>query len=251
MAKSNVYLFANWKMYLDLAESEKLAKEVGKLGKKMPNKIKMTIFPSALAFGTVIKTLKNSVIAVGAQNVHQEDKGGYTGEVSAVMYKNAGAKYALVGHSERRHLFHETNHEVKIKMEAILNNKLIPVLCVGETQKERDSVKEKEVVEIQLRSALDGLKWGKNPQLIIAYEPVWAIGTGNHCDPSQAQTMCELALKMATHLAKDVKIVVLYGGSVNSDNVSEFIKQPNINGILVGGASAKLDSWSKIVHNAS
>ena len=251
MSKSNVYLFANWKMYLNLAESEKLAKEVGKLGKKMPKKIKMAIFPSALAFSTVAKSLKNSVVSVGAQNMHSEDKGGYTGEVSAVMYKTAGAKYALIGHSERRHLFHETNHEVKMKMEAALSNKLIPVLCVGETQKERDDKKAKEVVEIQLRSALDGLKWGKNAQLIVAYEPVWAIGTGKHCDPMQAQIMSELVLKMATYLAKDVKITILYGGSVNGDNVDEFIKQPSIRGILVGGASTKLDSWSQIVHNAS
>jgi triosephosphate isomerase len=250
MTKSNIYLFSNWKMYLDLAESEKLAKALVKNCKKMSKKIKMAIFPSALSFVSVAKILKKSVLQIGAQNMHFEDKGGFTGEVAATMYKASGANYVLVGHSERRHLFHETNHEVQMKMEAALNNKLIPILCVGETIKEREERKAKEVVEIQLRSALHGVVWSKNSQLIVAYEPVWAIGTGKHCDPAEAQKMSEIIFQIVDNLAPGLKLIVLYGGSVNGENVADFMKQPNINGILVGGASSKLDSWMQIMHNA-
>ncbi len=245
-----VYLFANWKMYLNFDESSVLAKGLKKVSKKNSSKIKMTVFPGALSFQSVVQILKNTNIDCGAQNIHWEDKGGFTGEVSAVMYKMAGAKYTLVGHSERRHLFHESNHEVRQKMGTALNLGLTPVLCVGETDKERKDGKVKEIVEIQLRAALDGLKWKAKTKLIIAYEPVWAIGTGNHCDPLEAEKMCQLISGMAKILEPDVQIVMLYGGSVKGDNVADFMKQPSISGALVGGASAKLDSWLQIVHNA-
>lgn len=245
-----VYLFANWKMYLDYDDSNILANALVDASFDFAKKIKMVVFPSALSFYPVAQVLGDVGIACGAQNVHFEDKGGFTGENSAVMYKNAGAKFTLVGHSERRHLFGETNHDVHQKMEAALSFGLTPVLCVGETAKERKADKAKDVVEIQLRAALDSLKWKPKAKLFVAYEPVWAIGTGNNCDPIEAEKMCLMIEKMATVLAKDVEVVVLYGGSVNGGNIKEFIKQPNINGVLVGGASAKLDTWLQIVQNA-
>ncbi|MFA6547391.1 MAG: triose-phosphate isomerase [Candidatus Magasanikbacteria bacterium] len=250
-ASKKVYLFANWKMYLDYDESNILANALVSASGNFAKKIKMVVFPSALSFYPVAQVLGDAGVGSGAQNLYFEDKGGFTGENSAVMYKNAGAKYALVGHSERRHLFHETNHDVRQKMETILSVGLIPVLCVGETDKERKDGKAKDAVEIQLRAALDRLKWKPKSKLIIAYEPVWAVGTGNHCDPIEAEKMCAMIFKMASNLAKDTEVVVLYGGSVSGDNIKDFMKQPNISGVLVGGASAKLDSWLKIVQNAS
>ncbi len=246
-----VYLFANWKMYLDYDECNILANALVVASTDFAKKIKMVIFSSALSFYPVAQVLSDVGIASGAQNVHFEDKGGFTGENSAVMYKNAGAKFSLVGHSERRHLFGETNHEVHQKMEASLSVDLIPVLCVGETSKERKADKAKDVVEIQLRAALDNLKWKPKSKLFIAYEPVWAIGTGNHCDPIEAEKMCAMIVKMANSLAKETEVVLLYGGSANGGNIKEFLKQPSISGVLVGGASTKLDSWLQIVQNAS
>lgn len=258
MAKTNIYLFANWKMYLDLPESEKLAKNFAKLSKKLPNKTKMAIFPSALAFASAVKILKKTNVGVGAQNVYFEDKGGFTGEISAVMYKNNGAKYALVGHSERRHLFHETNHEVRMKMEALLSVGVVPVLCVGETAQEREDRKTEDTIEIQLRAALHALNWSKNKKIIIAYEPVWAISkglgpddVGKHCDHIEAERVHEFIKKTVRQLLKEVEPIVLFGGSVRANTVKEYLKQPNIDGVLVGAASTRLDSWKDIVHNAN
>jgi len=249
-ASKKVYLFANWKMYLDYDESNILANALAVGSLDFSKKIKMVVFPSALSFYPVTQALGDVGVASGAQSVYFEDKGGFTGENSAVMYKNAGAKFSLIGHSERRHLFGETNHDVHQKMEAVLSVGLVPVLCVGETDKERNAGKAKDVVEIQLRAALDRLKWKPKTKLFVAYEPVWAIGTGNHCDPIEAEKMCAMIFKMASSLAKEAEVVVLYGGSVNGENIKEFLKQPSINGVLVGGASAKLDSWLQIVQNA-
>ncbi len=244
-----VYLFANWKMYLDYDESNILANALAGASVNFAKKIKMVIFPSALSFYPVAQVLDDIGIASGAQNVHFEDRGGYTGENSAMMYKNAGAKFSLIGHSERRHLFGETNHEVHQKMETALSVGLTPILCVGETAKERKGNKAKDVVEIQLRAALDNLKWKPKDKLFIAYEPVWAIGTGNHCDPIEAEKMCVMIFKMASMLAKGLEVIILYGGSVNEGNIRDFLKQPDISGVLVGGASSKLDTWLQIVQN--
>jgi len=249
-ASKKVYLFANWKMYLDYDESNILANALALVSPNFAKNVKLVVFPSALSFYPVAQVLGDVGISSGAQNVYFEDKGGFTGENSAIMYKNAGAKFTLVGHSERRHLFHESNHEVHQKMEAALSFGLTPVLCVGETAKERKTDKAKEVIEIQLRAALDNLNWKSKAKLFIAYEPVWAIGTGNNCDPIEAEKMCALIQKIGNALSKDVEVVVLYGGSVNGKNIKEFMKQSSISGVLVGGASAKLDSWLEIVQNA-
>jgi len=250
MASKKVYLFANWKMYLDFDESNLLANAIANIADTFSKKIEMAIFPSALSFYNVAQVLDDVKIKIGAQNVNPEDKGGFTGEVSAFMYKEAGAKYALVGHSERRHLYHETDHDVRVKMESVLENGLVPVLCVGETEKERKNNKQKEVIEVQLRSALQNLKLKKNKKIIIAYEPVWAIGTGKHCDFLEANEMCVMVSKMAKILVKDAEVITLYGGSVKEGDVGQFLKEASIDGVLVGGASTNLDSWKKIVQNS-
>ena len=241
------YLFANWKMYLDLAESVNLATALKKEEAGFADKVKMVLFPSALAMNEVAKVMRGAVTAVGAQNVHWVDKGGYTGEVSAPMCAAAGSQYALVGHSERRHLFHETNHEVRQKIEAVLGAGLTPVLCAGEKTEERDAGKTLEAVEIQLRAAFDGLTWPAGRELIVAYEPVWAIGTGNACDPAEAEKAHKYINDLMGELMPGIIPVLLYGGSVRPNNVADYLRQEHVQGVLVGGASAKLESWVEIV----
>lgn len=241
------YLFANWKMYLDLAESVSLAAALKKEEANFASKVKMALFPSALAMNEVAKVMQGSQTAVGAQNVHWVDKGGYTGEVSAPMYAAVGGQYVLVGHSERRHLFHETNHEVRQKIEAVLGAGLTPVVCVGEKTEERDAGKTLEVVEIQLRAAFDGLTWPAGRELVVAYEPVWAIGTGNACDPGEAEKVHQYIYNLMGKLMPGIIPVLLYGGSVRPNNVADYLHQEHVQGVLVGGASAKLESWMEIV----
>jgi len=183
------YLFANWKMYLDYDESNILANALANEAKNFSGEISLAVFPGALSLYSAGQALNDVGIGVGAQNVYWVDKGGYTGETSAAMFKAAGCKYALVGHSERRHVFHESNHDTREKIEAVLAAGLIPVLCVGETLNERQEGKAEEIVEIQLRSALHNLVWPENRELIIAYEPVWAIGTGEACNADEAERM--------------------------------------------------------------
>ena len=233
-------------MYLDYDESNILANAIADGAKSISKDIKMAIFPSALALYPVGQVLQDVGISVGAQNVHWDDKGGNTGEVSAHMFKSAGCEYALAGHSERRHLFHETNHEVRQKVEGILAAGLTPVICVGETEKERQDNKTEEIIEIQIRAAFHNIVWPKDQELIVAYEPVWAIGTGENCDPLEAERMHELIKKQVVALT-GVTPVILYGGSVKPENVTEYLKNPNINGVLVGSASANLESWMRIV----
>lgn len=245
------YLFANWKMYLDYDESNILANALANEAKNFAGDVLMAVFPGALSLYSAGQVLNDVGIGVGAQNVYWVDKGGYTGEISAAMFRAAGCKYALVGHSERRHVFHESNHDVRQKIEAVLAAGLVPVLCVGETLNERQEGKTDEVVEVQLRAALHDLVWPENRELIIAYEPVWAIGTGEACSAAEAERMHGLIGKWAGDLLPAAAPVILYGGSVRPDNVSEYLSSPHIDGVLVGGASAKLDSWMEIINKAS
>ncbi len=233
-------------MYLDYDESNILANAIADRVKSIPKNVKMAIFPGALALYPVGQVLQDAGISVGAQNTYWLEKGGYTGEVSAPMYKSAGCEYALVGHSERRHLFNETNHEVRQKVEAILAADLTPVICVGETEKERKENKTEETIEIQVRAAFHNIVWPKDRELIVAYEPVWAIGTGNNCDPLEAERMHELIKKQIVVLT-GITPVILYGGSVKPENIAGYLKNPNINGVLVGSASANYKSWMEIV----
>jgi triosephosphate isomerase len=244
--KSKIYLFANWKMYLDYDESNILANAIADKKKEIPSSVKMAIFPSALALYPVGQVLHDVGISLGAQNVYWQEKGGDTGEVSAKMYKEAGCEYALVGHSERRHLFGETNSEVRQKLEAILATGLTPVICVGETEEERQANKTEEITETQIKAAFQNIAWPKDKELIVAYEPVWAIGTGKNCDPLEAARMHE-EIKKQVIVLTGITPVILYGGSVKPENVAEYLKNRSINGVLVGSASTNLESWMNIV----
>ena len=247
MTSKKLYFFANWKMYLDFDESNILANGLAEALKNEKRDCEMVIFPSALALQTVTQTLGDIGIKTGIQNGYWVDKGGYTGEISFVMSQNIGCQYALIGHSERRHQFGETNHEVRMKMENILvDTKLTPVLCVGETQQEKEDGKTQEVLEAQLRSAYDSLEWDEKRMLIVAYEPVWAIGTGNACEPLEAQIQHEYIKKIIKNLLPKAEPIILYGGSVNAENISSYLMQNDIDGVLVGGSSTKIESWLNI-----
>lgn len=252
-----LYLMANWKMYVGPKEAGALAKRSLGLAKKMPRGVNLVLFPSALSFSEVKKLIGKSKVAAGAQNVYWVGRGGETGEVSAQMYKEAGAKYALVGHSERRHLFHENNHDVRQKIEAALAVGLIPVLCVGETKNEKQNGDAEEVIEAHLRAAYTEINWPKKTPLIIAYEPVWAIShgagknqQGEYCDPKKAEQTHLLIKHFTTALVPGVAPVVLYGGSVRPNTVVDYVAMPNVDGVLVGAASTKPPEWEAIVKNA-
>lgn len=237
------YIFGNWKMYLDFDESNILARAL--LLEKFNNeKIKLAVFPSTLAVREVIMGLEGSVFSVGSQNVSWVDKGGYTGAVSAQMFKDVGCEYALVGHSERRHIFGETNEDIKKKLQVCLEIGLTPVLCIGETKEEKSNGERNICLQEQL-NVLEGLNL-KDKEIIIAYEPVWAVGTGNACDPTEAE---EVHYWIKNELKKytDKNIILLYGGSVKVDNVVSYVSLSNIDGVLVGGASTKLETFISLI----
>lgn len=249
-----VYLFANWKMYLSYDESLALSRELKKMFKGLPRQAHLVLFPSALAMTGVKDELQGSLVPLGAQNTYWVDRGGYTGEVSAAMYKAVGVEYALVGHSERRTIFHETDHDARQKIEALLAVGMTPVVCVGETLKERNNGEAEEVIEAQIRRAFSNLTWPKGCELIVAYEPVWAISkgigadeAGKHCDDVEAEKMHQLIIKLVKNLLPDQNPVVLFGGSVRPNTVAYYLKQPSIDGVLVGAASTKFSSWQDIV----
>ncbi|MEK7643684.1 MAG: triose-phosphate isomerase [Patescibacteria group bacterium] len=227
-----MYLFANWKMYLNAAESENLARALSVL--PIPAGVDLAVFPNALAYRAVSDILASSRVELGAQNVAWTPQGAYTGATSALMFKEAGATYALVGHSERRHIFGENDDVVRKKIEACSRDGITSVLCVGETNEDRQNDKRQYRLKKQLMVALEGLKFTEN-NLIIAYEPVWAIGTGEPCLPTDVEDVAGwIRLELASYGPSNVS--VLYGGSVNSENISSFVSLPSVGGVLVGSA---------------
>lgn len=188
-------------------------------------------------------------LRVGAQNMHYADSGAYTGEISADMLTTLGVAYVIVGHSERRAMFNETDETVNLKVKKAFEKGLIPILCVGETLEQREKGQEKQVVKAQLEKNLEGLNKNDIEHLVIAYEPIWAIGTGRTASAEQAEEMCAYVREVVKDLygqAAD-KMRVQYGGSVKVDNIKEILSMPNIDGALVGGASLKADDFVKLV----
>ena len=188
-------------------------------------------------------------LRVGAQNMHYADNGAYTGEISAEMLTTLGVAYVIIGHSERRAMFNETDETVNLKVKKAFEKGLIPILCVGETLEQREKGQEKKVVKAQLEKNLEGLSKNDIEHLVIAYEPIWAIGTGRTASAEQAEEMCAYVREVVKDLygqAAD-KMRVQYGGSVKVDNIKEILSMPNIDGALVGGASLKADDFVKLV----
>lgn len=239
-----IHLFANWKMYLDVNETSRLASELAGTSYDA-NKLNIVVFPTTLAFTEAEKALRGTSVAIGAQTVNWTPKGAYTGAVSAYLFKEAGSSYALIGHSERRHIFGETEDDVRKKFEACLDLGIVPVLCIGETKEDLDAGKREYRLKKQLMTAFSGLEAGDR-KFFVAYEPVWAVGSGNPCDPNTAIEMHTwIAEELRQYTSEDVPI--LYGGSVHAGNVGSYISHHAIDGVLVGGASAKQETFFDLI----
>jgi triosephosphate isomerase len=244
-------LAGNWKMHTTPAESVALALAIadGVSTQKPGNEIQVLVCPPATSLYPVAEALKARGVRVGAQNCHHEPKGAFTGDISAAMVKATGCEYVIVGHSERRQYYGETDALLNKKLAAALKEGLIPIYCVGETLEERQSGATLKVIEEQMTTALAGITLDAAAQLIIAYEPVWAIGTGLAATSDQAQEVHafirSLLQKHYPALAADV--LLLYGGSLKPDNAFELLSKPDVNGGLIGGASLQADSLLAIV----
>ncbi len=210
----------------------------------------MIFFPASVAVSAVVDALRDRPdVRVGVQNVHWEDKGAFTGEVSAAMARDAGAHLALVGHSERRHVFGETDEETARKVAACFRARIVPVLCVGEKLSEREAGETESVVLRQLRAGLSLADASQVAHALVAYEPVWAIGTGRNATPDDASTVHRVIREeLKAHSPEKYRAIpILYGGSVNRGNVSQLLAAPGVDGVLVGGASLDAEGWSAIV----
>ena len=243
-------IIANWKCN-PIAAKE--AKELFDSVKEKAKKFKKTEIIICPPFIYLSSLKADKSIKLGAQNCFWEDKGAYTGEVSALMVKDLKTEYVISGHSERRKYFNETDGIVNKKLKAILNAGLIPVFCIGETQEERYNNQTEDILKKQISLGLEGISANKFPLLIIAYEPIWAIGTGNPCDAKEAQKMrlfIKDVLEKNYNSNTAEETMILYGGSVNSENSSLYIKQAGFNGLLVGGASLNAEEFIKIIKQA-
>lgn len=239
----------NWKMNKDREEGLALVSEIENGLRSNPaNGVKVIVAPPYPFLGIVDSTEN---VKLSAQNCHQEESGAYTGEVATSMLKSFGCDYCIVGHSERRQYFGETDRYVNHKIELLLKDGIKPIYCCGELLEERQEGRHFEVVEKQIQSALQGLKKEELLQVVVAYEPVWAIGTGETATPDQAQEMHEfIRKKLAQVMGDDAEEVsILYGGSVKPDNAKELFSMKDIDGGLIGGASLKSADFLQLVQS--
>lgn len=243
----------NWKMYKDLSESVELAAGIVNGINQSEMRCKVVLCPPFTSLETVYTVIKNSAVKLGGQNMHQEENGAFTGEISAPMLKAAGCSYVILGHSERRAIFGESDQLINSKIIKAINSGLLPIFCIGETLQERESGITFDVVKRQIVEGLKGLSSIDMEKAVIAYEPVWAIGTGKTATPEQAQEVHAFIRKLLSELySRDVSegTVIQYGGSVKPENAVELLNQPDIDGALVGGACLKADSFLKIIEAA-
>jgi triosephosphate isomerase len=239
-------------MHRTVAEAVALAKDVAAGLGDAAAKVQVAVAPPFTAIHAVAGALRGTAVEVAAQDVHWEAQGAFTGEISAAMLAEAGCRHGIVGHSERRQLFGETDEAVRKKVGALLQANVLPIVCVGETLAEREAGKTLAVVERQVRGALAGIPSSALASLTVAYEPVWAIGTGKTATSAQAQEVHAAIRKILRDLgggAADA-IRIQYGGSVKPDNAAELMSQPDVDGALVGGASLKAGDFLAIVKGA-
>ncbi|NOX96480.1 MAG: triose-phosphate isomerase [Nitrospirae bacterium] len=242
----------NWKMNKTASQAEELA---GALKDKLKNenKVDIIICPPFTSLEAACKVVKGSNIGLGAQNIYWEEEGAYTGEISAPMIKEIGCQSVIIGHSERRQFFGETNETVNRKVKAALKFDLTPLVCVGERLEEKEAGRTFSVVESHIKEGLTGLKKEEILKIVVAYEPVWAIGTGKTATPQEANEVHSHIRRLLTGLyGEEVasRVRILYGGSVKPDNISGLMSETDIDGALVGGASLQADSFVGIVQGA-
>jgi triosephosphate isomerase (TIM) len=245
-------LAANWKMNLTQTEAESYVdaflSEIGEV-----NDVEVVLVPSFTAIPALVSAVERMpAVRIGAQNMHWEKSGAFTGETSATMLRALYVKYVILGHSERRTLFGETDQVVNRKVRAALDAGLRPIFCVGETLEERDGGKFEEVLERQLHKGLEGVTPKDLPEIVVAYEPVWAIGTGRTATPveaEQAHVFIRSVLSELFGAPTAQRVRIQYGGSVNPENTEDLMRQKNIDGALVGGASLDPRSFARIIRN--
>jgi triosephosphate isomerase len=239
----------NWKMHKTVGEAidfvTRLQEELGDW-----KETEAVVAPPFVALAPVAERLTGTTVALAAQDCFWEEKGAFTGEISPPMLRDAGCRYVIIGHSERRAYFGETDETVNKKVQAVLSHDLHPIICVGESLKERERGDTFKIVERQMREGLQGLDAAAAQVIVIAYEPIWAIGTGKTATPEQAQEVHAFIRGLVSAIfdpegAEEIRIQ--YGGSVKPDNVDELMAQPDIDGALVGGASLEVDSFVRIV----
>ncbi|HDZ25440.1 hypothetical protein LCGC14_0866210 [marine sediment metagenome] len=246
------FLAGNWKMYKTIPEAVEMVKALKEESPQLMD-AELVVIPPYTMLNEVKKVIEGSNIQLGAQNIFWEEKGAFTGEVSPPMLKDAGCQYVTVGHSERRQYFGETNETVNKKIKAALAHELTPIMCIGESLEEREKGNTMGRVETQINSGLEGLGKDEIRRIVIAYEPIWAIGTGVTATPSQAEEVHRFIRKKLTEkYGNEIAsyAIILYGGSVKPANTYSILKENNINGALVGGASLEADSFIQITKEA-
>jgi len=242
-------LAGNWKMHLDLAAGLALASEIRNRCSRLRS-VDVVVAPVAVAVHPIAQRLSDSHIGVAAQNCHHAARGAFTGELAPAQIKDAGAGYVIIGHSERRQFFGETDEGVGKKVRAALDSGLVPIACIGETLAEREANRTLEVVTRQLDAAVAAVSKDEAPTVVVAYEPVWAIGTGRTATPAQAQEVhAAIRARLGERFGRDVaeRIRLQYGGSVKADNIAALMSETDIDGALVGGASLEAESFISIV----
>ncbi len=243
------FIGGNWKMFLDRSGAVELATAIIK-GTKDVGDRDILICPAFPLLSDVAQVVKGSKVQLGAQNLYFEMEGAFTGEVSAKMLLSCGCGYVIIGHSERRHIFNEKDELINKKVQAALTSGLSPVLCVGELLEEREAGKTQSVVKGQVIKGLENVLPESFDRIVIAYEPVWAIGTGKTATPEDADSVHSFIRETISGLYSDAiaeSLRIIYGGSVKPDNIDGLMAKENIDGALVGGASLKLDSFLRIV----
>lgn len=246
------FIAGNWKMNLLRDSGLALVRE---LIDQLPqsDRVEVAVCPPSVYLAEIGQALQGSRIGLGAQNMHHEKEGAFTGEVSGSMLRDVGCRYVILGHSERRQFFGETDESVNQKVLAALGVGLTPIVCVGETLQEREAGQTERIIDSQCRGSLAKLTPQQAEKLVIAYEPVWAIGTGKTATPDQAeQVHAHIRRLLVEHFGQATAegLRIQYGGSVKADNAAELLRQPNIDGALVGGASLKADGFAAIVKAA-
>ncbi|MDD8026825.1 MAG: triose-phosphate isomerase [Acidobacteriota bacterium] len=250
--RSAPFVAGNWKMYKTLPEAAALA---GAIREAAPGAApaELVVLPPFTSLAEAARCLAGSAVGLGAQNLHWESQGAFTGEISAAMLVDAGCRYVAVGHSERRHIFGESDADAGRKVRAALKAGLHPILCVGETLEEREAGRTFEVINRQLMAGLEGIEDGLRARVILAYEPVWAIGTGRTASPGQAEEVhAYIRGRLAQKTGQDGAdcAIILYGGSVKPANAYSLFKERDIDGFLVGGASLEAESFLGIAREA-
>ena len=246
------WIAGNWKMFKTIREAVNLVQSI-KAGVYKISDCHIIVCPPFTVLAAVSKALEDGPLELGAQNMHPEPEGAYTGEISPGMLKEVGCRYVILGHSERRQYFKETDDFINEKTKTALKYSLIPIVCVGETLDEREARRQFEVVKNQFDQSLKDLSKEEISKTVIAYEPVWAIGTGKTATPEQAEQMHSYLRRLLNEKYGEetaVRVPIIYGGSVRPDNIGALMKKPNVDGALVGGASLKAEAFVQIVLGA-